>query len=146
MRGVQWRREPVQTQTGFNDESFNKKPDIKRTTVSPLITAILAVPGTMVGGASARLPPALESKKLVHVNRVDRVSTNADRMRMEWPPATSPEAASLAPALTPGDTPTAPDDFAPPAPEPAVVIAFSRVVVSRPAGDSRFPGRRGLPS
>ena len=119
---------------------------MKLTTANYWIAASLVVPGTMVAGASAHLPPLPESRKLVHVNRVDRVSTNADWIEMEWPAATPSKAPSLATELTAVDARTSSEDFAPPAPEPTAVIASSRAVVSRPAGDSRFPGRRGLRS
>ena len=119
---------------------------MKRITPITLIAATLAAPCASMAGAFSHLFPLHESRKLVDANRVDRVSTNADWIRMECPAATSPESANFAPALTSGETPTSAEDFAFPAPEPVAVIASSRVIASRPTGDSRFPGRRDLPS
>jgi hypothetical protein len=113
-------------------------------TYCTLIAAALAVPGPMTAAGYAHLWPLHESKKLVRANRVDRVSVNADLIWFDWLTGLFSAPASLAPALTSGDTRTSPRTFSLPAPEPVAVIASCRVVVNRPAADLRFPGRRGL--
>ena len=146
MRGFQRRREPAQTQARSNDESFNKKPDMKRTTASPLMAAILAAPGTMSGAVSLGLPPLPDSRKLIQVNRVDRVSTNADWIRIEWPTGSLSAPATLTAALAPIDAPAPANDFSPPASEPAAIASSSRVGLHQPTLDPRSIGKRNRPS
>ena len=115
---------------------------MKRTTVSSLMAAILAVPGTMSGAVFLDLPPLHDFRKLVNINRVDRVSTNADWIRIEWSMRDLPAPATLAPALTPIDVAAPANDFSPPASEPAAFASSSRVDLRRPALDPRTIGKR----
>ena len=141
MRGAKSRYESIQTQTGFIYEPLTKRTDMKRTTVNVLLTTILAVPSTMIGSVPLDLPPLHEFRKLVNVNRVDRVSTNADWIRSEWSMRDLPAPATLAPALTPTDVPAPANDFSPPASEPAAIASSSRVELRRPTLDPRSVGK-----
>ena len=119
---------------------------MKRTTVNVLLTTILAVPSTMIGAVPLDLPPLHEFRKLVNVNRVDRVSTNADWIRIEWSLRDLPTPATLAPALTPIDVPAPANDFSPPALAPAAIASSSRVDLRRPMLDPQTVGKRNRPS
>ena len=142
MRGAKSRYESIQTQTGFIYEPLTKRTAMKRTTVNVLLTTILAVPSTMIGAVPLDLPLLHEFRKLVNVNRVDRVSTNADWIRIEGSMRDLPAPATLAPALTPIDVPAPANDFSPPASEPAAIASSSRVELRRPTLDPRSVGKR----
>jgi hypothetical protein len=118
---------------------------MKRTTASPLMAAILAVPGTMIWAVPFDLPPLYDFRKLVNVNRVDRVSTNADWIRIEWSMRDLPAPATLAPALTPIDVPAPANDFSPPASEPATMASSSRIKLRRLTFDPRSVAKRNRP-
>jgi len=119
---------------------------MKRTTVNVLLTTILAVPSTMIGAVPLDLPLLHEFRKLVNVNRVDRVSTNADWIRIEWPMRDLPAPATLASALTPIDVPAPANDFSPTESEPAAIAFSSRVEPRRPKFDPRSVGKHNRPS
>jgi len=87
-----------------------------------------------------------EFRKLVNVNRVDRVSTNADWIRIEWPKGIISTPTTLAPALKPIDVPAPANDFSPPALAPAAIASSSRVELRRPMLDPQTVGKRNRPS
>jgi hypothetical protein len=117
---------------------------MKLATYYTLIAATAAVPGPLIAAGSVDLSPLQESRKLVRVNRVDRVSTNADWIRIEWPTGTLSTSATLAPALRPIDAPT--NDVSSPESEPAAVASSTRVELRPPTLDVRSVGKRNRPS
>jgi len=118
---------------------------MKRTIPSAVMAIILAGPGTMSGTVVLDLPRWPESRRLLQVNRVDRVSTNADWIRIEGPARNLPVPARVAPALTPIDAPAPANDVGLPASEPSAIASASRVEVRRPTLDPRSVGKRNRP-
>ena len=119
---------------------------MKLATTITSIAATLAFPEPIIAAGTAHLSPWPESRKLVHVNRVDRVSTNADWIRIEWPTESLSTPAILAAALTPIDAPAPADDFSPSASEPAAIATSTRVEPRRPTLDPRSLVKRNRPS
>ena len=105
---------------------------MKLATTITSIAATFALPGPSIAAETAHFSPWPESRKLVHVNRVDRVSTNADWIRIEWPTESLSAPAILAPALTPIDVPAPAEDFIPSASEPAAIASSTRVNLAGP--------------
>ena len=114
---------------------------MKRMTPITLIATTIAMPCAAMAGAFATLPALYESRKFVHVNRVDRVSTKADLTWIEWPTGVFFSAASIAPALTPIDGPAPANDFSPTESEPAAIAFSSRVEPRRPKFDPCSVGK-----
>ena len=119
---------------------------MKRMTPITLIATTIAMPCAAMAGAFVTLPALYESRKFVHVNRVDRVSTKADLTWIEWPTGVFFSAASIAPALTPIDGPAPANDFSPAESEPAAIAVSSRVEPRRPKFDPRSVGKHNRPS
>ena len=117
---------------------------MKLATYCTLIAATVVVPGPLIAAGSVHLSPLQESRKLVRVNRVDRASTNADWIRIEWPTGTLSTSATLGPAPRPIDRPT--NDFYTPESEPAAVASSTRVELHPPTLDARLVGKRNRPS
>ena len=119
---------------------------MKLATTITSIAATFALPGPSMAAETIHFSPWPESRKLVHVNRVDRISTNADWIRIEWPTENLSTPAMLAPTLTPIDASAPADDFSPPASEPAAIAASTRVEPRRPTLDPRSLVKRNRPS
>jgi hypothetical protein len=124
----------------------NLKQDMKLATTITSIAATFALPGPSIAAETIHFSPWPESRKLVHVNRVDRVSTNADWIRIEWPTESLSTPAILAAALTPIDAPAPAGDFSPSASEPAALAISTRVEPRRPTLDPRSIAKRNRPS
>jgi hypothetical protein len=111
-----------------------------------LIAATAALPCAEMAGASVPLPTLYESRKLVHVNRVDQVSTNADSIWIQWPTGTLSAPVSIAPAMTLIDAAVPPNDLFPAASEPVAIASSTRVEARRPTVDPRSVGKHRRPS
>ena len=110
------------------------------------IAATFALPGPSIAAETTHFSPWPESRKLVHVNRVDRVSTNADWIRIEWPTESLSTPVIHAAALRPIDAPAPADDYSPSASEPAAIATSTRVEPRRPTLDPRSIAKRNRPS
>ena len=119
---------------------------MKRNTTITIIAVTLALPGPMIAAGTANLSPWPEFRKLVQANRVDRVSTNAEWIRVEWQADTFSAPATLAPAFTPINASPPDNDFSPPASEPAAIATSTRVEPRRPTVDPGSIAKRNRPS
>jgi hypothetical protein len=118
---------------------------MKLTTVLTLIGATVAIPGSVIAGGAVHLSPWPESRKLIQINRVDRVSTNASWVRLEWTRGTLSPPASLAPGVTPVEGPATAEDLYLPASKPAAIASSSRVGPRRPEPDPGSVGKHNRP-
>jgi hypothetical protein len=111
-----------------------------------LIAVTLAMPCAGMADVFASVPTLYESKKLVRVNRVDRVSAKGELTWIEWPTGVFSSAGSIAPAFKPIDVPAPATGFSPTESEPAAIAFSSRVEPRRPKFDPRSFGKHNRPS